>query len=240
MNIDDLNPLACGLICSTQLIHQRTQLIGRQMQASLDLGVVQHRVGFAPCDKAVSGQTGQDRARSVLPIQPQQGAFLRNVVRLEVLLDGLDRPTQFLMKMSVAWITETAEPLVTVGLPHGSARADDFPTLAAGVAWSTDVLQAPLWLRQVLPLWQGALAGSFTCAIDIEGQPTPPLRSTNSPVCRSFESGRASRSARKRARRASTGAGVSAAKKRESVERLGSRLRPKRAINGSATGNRAS
>src|SRR5215831_8016223 len=48
-----------------------------------------------------------------------------------------------------------------------------------------------------------------------------PVRSTNPPVCLSCVSGRASRSSRKSVRRASTGSSVSAAKKRESVERAG-------------------
>src|SRR5260221_9530650 len=58
-----------------------------------------------------------------------------------------------------------------------------------------------------------------------------PARSTSPPVCfsceplESVESGRLSRSSRKSVRSASTGASVNAAKKRERVERAGSRSR---------------
>ncbi len=52
-----------------------------------------------------------------------------------------------------------------------------------------------------------------------------PFRSTSPPVCLSWVSRRASRSSRKSVRRASTGSSVNAAKKRESVERAGSRSR---------------
>src|SRR5579875_3008183 len=52
-----------------------------------------------------------------------------------------------------------------------------------------------------------------------------PVRSTRPPVCLSGVSGRLSRSSRKSVRSASTGASVSAAKKRESAEREGSRSR---------------
>src|SRR6266487_3042781 len=52
-----------------------------------------------------------------------------------------------------------------------------------------------------------------------------PSRSTRPPGCRSFESGWLSRSSRTWRRKASTGSWVSAVKKRESVERAGSRSR---------------
>jgi len=52
-----------------------------------------------------------------------------------------------------------------------------------------------------------------------------PARSSRPPVCLSDESGRVARSSRKSVRRASTGAWVSAAKKRESAEREGNRSR---------------
>src|SRR5258708_22868640 len=52
-----------------------------------------------------------------------------------------------------------------------------------------------------------------------------PARSSRPPVCWWDESGRLARSSRKSVRRASTGAWVSAAKKRESAEREGNRSR---------------
>ena len=63
-----------------------------------------------------------------------------------------------------------------------------------------------------------------------------PSRSTRLPGGPSFESGRLSRASRTRQRRASTGAWVRAIKKRESVERAGSRSRSHHAHGGDCKG----
>src|SRR6266536_454167 len=62
------------------------------------------------------------------------------------------------------------------------------------------------------------------------------VRSESSPLCCSLVSGRASRSSRKRERRASTGSMVRDAKKRERVERAGSWSRSNKAMKGTAKG----
>src|SRR5207249_4966610 len=75
---------------------------------------------------------------------------------------------QFLPVQPVPSVAETAEPLVTVGLQDGGAGTNDLPTLAPGVARGTDLIQATLGSRQLQVLWQGALAGYLSGAIDIK------------------------------------------------------------------------
>ena len=71
-----------------ELPHQTTfrtgeLLIGRQVQATLHLWPIQHGVIFATHDKREACQIGDDGPCSILPIQPQQGADRRKMVRLK-------------------------------------------------------------------------------------------------------------------------------------------------------------
>jgi hypothetical protein len=58
-----------------------------------------------------------------------------------------------------------------MGLRDSRAPPDDVPALAPGVVRSTHLIQATLWYRQGFCLWQSALAGSLSCAIDIKDDP---------------------------------------------------------------------
>src|SRR5260221_841292 len=145
--------------------------IGGQMQPRLHGWVIQHRVVFAPHHEGEPSQICHDGPGAVESIQPQQGTCLRQAVRSEIATDDHERVSQFLAVLPVASVPETAEPLIGMGLRNNGAGPDNFPTLAPGVASSTDLIQATLSRRQVLRLRQGALAGRPSGAIDVEDLP---------------------------------------------------------------------
>src|SRR6266702_7367477 len=95
---------------------------------------------------------------------------LRELVRVQIALNGGHCPTQFLPVVTVAWVAEAAEPLMGMGLQDRAACADHFPALAPGVARSTKRAQAPRWRRPISCLRQSPLAGRLSCAINIEDE----------------------------------------------------------------------
>jgi hypothetical protein len=106
-----------AVVEGTHKLASRTALvpIGRQVQAGLDLGLIQHSVLFAAHHKREASQVGEHRPGAILPIQSQQGALLGKLVRSEVASDGGESPTQFLAIEPVASIAETAEPTFSYG-----------------------------------------------------------------------------------------------------------------------------
>lgn len=76
-------------------------LIGRQVQAALDLGPIQHGIVFASCHERKACQISKDGSHTIEPIQPHQGTFLRELVRLQIALNGGHCPTQFLPVLTV-------------------------------------------------------------------------------------------------------------------------------------------
>ena len=126
--------------------------IGGQVEPCLHGRVIQHGVVFAPYHEAEAIQICHDGPSAVEAIQPQQRTRLRQAVRSQIATDGPQRGCQFLAVLPVASVSETAEPLRGVGLRNDGASADDFPTLAPGVASSTDLIQPTLGGRQILCL----------------------------------------------------------------------------------------
>jgi hypothetical protein len=57
-----------------------------------------------------------------LPIQPQQSARRRKMVCLQIAPDGGQRPAQFLPVEPIAFVAETAEPVVTMGEAQTTVR----------------------------------------------------------------------------------------------------------------------
>ena len=143
-------------------------LIGRQVQAALDLRSIQHAVVFAAHHITEARQIGKDGSGTILPIQPQHDPLLWQVMSLPVELDCSHRPAQFFPKLSVARVGKRAEPLRGMRLRDGRAGTDDLPTLAPSVAGRTHLSQPPLGCRQFRRLWQGTLAGGLARAIDVE------------------------------------------------------------------------
>src|SRR5216684_7290122 len=156
-----------------ELSHQATfraaeLLVGRQVQTALHLWPIQHGVIFAAHHEREACQIGDDGPCPILPIQPQQGARRRKMVCLQIAPDGDQPPAQFLPVASIASVAEIAEPVVTMGLRDDGARTDDLPARAPRVARRTDLVQATLWCRQLLCLWQGTLPGGFPRPIDVK------------------------------------------------------------------------
>ncbi len=56
-------------------------------------------------------------------------------------------------------------------LRNGCPCSDDFPSLAAPVARSTDLIQSAKRGRQLVGLGKRALAGGFTCAVNVKDGP---------------------------------------------------------------------
>lgn len=109
--------------CAYQLTFRAAELlIGRQVQAALDLWPIQHGVIFAAHDEREACQIGDDGPCSILPIQPHQGARRRKMVCLQIAPDSGQRPAQFLPVASIAAVAEAAEPVVTMGEAQTTVR----------------------------------------------------------------------------------------------------------------------
>ena len=145
------------------------------MQPCLNERVIKHRVLFASGHKGEASQICQDSPGAILAIEPEQGSFLRKLVCRQKPANGSFALTQFLPVAPVAPVAKRAEPLETVGLTDDGARPDDFPALASRLASSTDLIQPAIGRWQLFCLRQGALAGGFTRAIDIEDHPSATL-----------------------------------------------------------------
>ncbi len=90
------------------------------------------------------------------------------MVGLQIAPDNGQRSAQFLPIAAIAAVAETAEPVGTMGLRDDGACTEDLSALAPPVARSTDLLQATLWCRQLLCLWQGPLSGGLPRPIDVK------------------------------------------------------------------------
>jgi hypothetical protein len=143
-------------------------LIWEQMQARLDARVIEGGVVFAAGHKSEASQVGERSRSAILSIEPKQGAFSRKLARCEVARDGREALTQFLSVAPVTLVTKRTEPLKAVCLADDGPRPHDLPTLAPGVARSTDLIQPTMSRGQILGLGQSALAGGLARAIDIK------------------------------------------------------------------------
>lgn len=126
-----------GLPCGQTVVeraHETTfraaeLLIGRQMQAGLDLSPLKQLVIFAPHHIREFCEICHNRHRAIWPIQSQRGMVLREMVRREVAPDDDHHPAQFLPKLSVARPAKRAEPSVLVRLQGGGAVRATSPRL---------------------------------------------------------------------------------------------------------------
>ena len=106
-------------------------LIWGQMQTRLDERMIEHRVLFPAGDKGEASQVGEHSPGAILSIEPEQGAFPRELVRREVARDGREALTQFLPVAPVASIAKRTEPVVAMGLRDNRARTDDLSRACA-------------------------------------------------------------------------------------------------------------
>jgi hypothetical protein len=66
------------------------ELIRGQMQTHLDERMIKHGVLFAAGHKGEASQIGEHSPGAILTVEPQQGAFLRKLVRREVATNGCE------------------------------------------------------------------------------------------------------------------------------------------------------
>jgi hypothetical protein len=97
-----------------ELAHQgafwaRELPISRQVQAALDLGLIQHGVVLASRHETVASQLSEHGSRAWLSIQPEQRTLIWEVMGSKIPLESLDGLAQFLAIVAVALIAETAE-----------------------------------------------------------------------------------------------------------------------------------
>ncbi len=150
-------------------------LIGRQVQARLDVGAIEDAVVFAASDIREIVHIADDRPGAILAIEAQQCSLGGKVVGLEVRLDGRLCSAQFLAILSIARVAKAGHPLMGMHLQDRRARANDFPSLASGVARRAEGTQTPLGRRPIRRLRERPLTRCFTCPINIEDEPAVPL-----------------------------------------------------------------
>ncbi len=110
-----------------ELPHQATfwaaeLLVSWQVQTALDRLLIQHAVIFAAHDEGEACQIGDDSPCSILSVQPQQGRCRRKTVCLQIAPNGGQPLAQFLPVESIASVSETAQPLGTVGEAQTTVR----------------------------------------------------------------------------------------------------------------------
>src|SRR2546423_11888615 len=150
-------------------------LIGRQGQASLDLGPLQDLRVFPTHHKRQPGQVGKNSSSAILSVEAQQNPFFGMVMRHKIALNGRDGPTQFGTVFPIAGVSKRAQKLMRMRLQRRGPAPHNFPSLASGVARSAQRAQTPLWLRPIRRLRQSPLAGGLTCAIHVKDDPPTSL-----------------------------------------------------------------
>jgi hypothetical protein len=126
--------------------------IGRQVEPRLDGRVIQYCVVFTSHHEAEAFQICDDGPSAVEAVQPQQSACLRKAVGREIAADGCERMCQLLPVLSVASLSERAEPLRGVGMRNDGAGANNFSSLAPSVARGTDLIEPSLSSGEIFHL----------------------------------------------------------------------------------------
>jgi hypothetical protein len=94
--------------------HQPTFWVGEllirgKLEASLHLGSLKYPIVFAPHDEREADQGSYDSSCAILPIQPQQGTFLCELVRLHIAPYRSHGAAQFHPVLAIARVAERAE-----------------------------------------------------------------------------------------------------------------------------------
>jgi hypothetical protein len=92
------------------------ELIGGQVQARLDQRMIEQMIVFATRHKREASHIGKHRSIAVLPVEPEQRAFLWKLMSRQIPANGRERLAQFLSIAPVPSVPETAEPLITMRL----------------------------------------------------------------------------------------------------------------------------
>ena len=73
--------------------------------------------------------------------------------------------------MAVPFVSETAEPMIAMGLRNRCARANNLPAVAASVARGAHVIQPAKGWRKLIGLGQRTLPRCLSRSIDVEHDP---------------------------------------------------------------------
>ena len=199
--------------------------------------MVEHAVVFPSRHKREARHLGKCSPRTILPVESEQRMRRFELIRGEIACDRSQSLAQFLPVMAVPFVSETAEPMIAMGLRNRCARANNLPAFAASVERRRT--RHPTGERLEEAHRSGAAhAASLPLAFHRCRTRSRRFRrgSSRFPVCLSGVRGRTSRSSRNSVRKASTGASVNAAKNRERAEREGNWSRSNKAMNGTAKG----
>ena len=128
------------------------ELLGRQMQTCLNERMIEDAVLFAAGHKRKASYIGEHSSRAILPVEPQQRAFLRKVGGSQIPTNGGEPLAQFLPISPIASVAKRAEPVERVGLTDGSPCANDFSPLTPRVARRADLIQSTERWGQVVCL----------------------------------------------------------------------------------------
>ena len=142
--------------------------------SSRDARMITHRVLLAAGNFGETCQVRKHRPGAILAKDMQQGPLCWELVRGEVARDHCEALAQFRSVAPVASIAKRTEPLERVRLTDDGAGAYYLPTLAPGVAGSTDVIQSARGRGQLFGLRQSALAGRLPRAVDVKDHPGTP------------------------------------------------------------------
>ncbi len=99
-----------GRLRTIRLCSPLLELIGRQRQTCLDERMIEQGVLFAARDKGKVGQVREYGSGAILPVKPQQNVFLWEVMCCEVVINDLERLSQFLPVATIAPVAKTPEP----------------------------------------------------------------------------------------------------------------------------------
>jgi hypothetical protein len=86
------------------------------MQTGLDQRMIKQVIVFAARHKREPSHIGEYGSIAILPIEPQQCAFLWELRGCQIPANGRERLAQFLSIAPVPPVPETAQPLITMRL----------------------------------------------------------------------------------------------------------------------------
>jgi hypothetical protein len=121
--------------------------LSRQVEPSLDAWGSEHAVVLASPHQRVARQIGENGPCAIGSIQTPQGKLCRKRGGFEASPNGLEALAPFLTRRPIPAVSQTAEPLRTVGRSDGGAGTDHRILLATSGARSTDRGEAALRFR---------------------------------------------------------------------------------------------
>ena len=147
------------------------ELIRGEVQTRLDQRMVEHVVVFPSRHKREARHLGKCSPRTILPVESEQRLRRFELIRSEIACDRSQSLAQFLPVMAVPFVSETAEPMIAMGLRNRCARANNLPAVAASVARGAHVIQPAKGWRKLIGLGQRTLPRCLSRSIDVEHDP---------------------------------------------------------------------